>query len=138
MGWLGGGLAAERQGVDMDQHMGRRGEQRWTSEAFLRDACDAMALELDWDTIDSGRLHRASCAARTVDGLSVVVAVLDNEGVLSSVLEDARDERRETGQASTPLWLYAPIGIDLQVPVDEKISIRRVDSGPRKGRRTSR
>jgi hypothetical protein len=118
--------------------MARRGDHRWTSEAFLRDACDAMVSEIDWDTIDSGRLHRASCAARTLDGLSVVVAVVDNEDVLSFVLEDAQEEKRETGRTSAPLWLYVPVGLDLRVRIDEGISIRRVGSRPTGGRRTRR
>ncbi len=117
--------------------MGRRGEDRWSREAFLREACNAIAVDVDWDTIDSGRLHHASCAARTADGGSVVVAVLDNESVLSSVLEDAREERSEAGQSSAPLWLYVPAGVDLRVPIDEKIEIRRVEPVPGKGRRTS-
>jgi hypothetical protein len=92
-----------------------------------------MVAELDWDTIDSGRLHRASCAARTLDGVSVVVAVLDNEAFLPSVLQDAEDEGRETGQTGAPLWLYVPVGLELQARVDERISIRRVGSGSTKG-----
>jgi len=101
-------------------------DDRWASEAFLRDACDAMASEIDWDTIDSGRLHRASCAARTLDGRSVIVAVLDHDAALPSVLVDARDERRETGQTSAPLWLYVPAGLELQRRNGEQIIVRTV------------
>ena len=118
--------------------MARRSDHLWTSEAFLRDACDAMVAELDWDTVDSGRLHRASCAARTLDGRLVVVAVLENEAALASVQEDAHGERLETGQTEAPLWLYVPMRFELRVRIDEKISIRRVASRSTKGRRTSR
>jgi hypothetical protein len=102
------------------------GDDRWASEAFLRDACDAMVSEIDWDTIDSGRLHQASCAARTLDGRSVIAAVLDHEAALPSVLEDAQDERREAGQTSAPLWLYAPVDLELRALNDEQVVVRRV------------
>jgi hypothetical protein len=113
----------------------KRNDNRWSSEAFLRDACDAMAEELDWDTIDSGCLHRASCAGRTLDGRWVVVAVLDTVTVLSSVLDDVQTERLETGRNSAVLWLYVPKGLELPPEIEEDAHIRRVGSRARKGRR---
>jgi hypothetical protein len=108
--------------------MSKRSAQHWSSEEFLLDACDVMVAELDWDTVDSGRLHRASCASRTLDGAPVIVAVLDNIAVLPYVLEDAGVERRDTGVVSAPLWLYLPEDLDVQMPADSTIRIRRVAS----------
>ena len=109
--------------------MARRNPQHWTSEEFLLDACDVMVAELDWDTVDSGRLHRASCASWTRDGAPVIVAVLDDIAVLPAALEDARVERRDTGMATAPLWLYVPEDLDVQVPDDGTICVRRVARG---------
>lgn len=67
-----------------------------------------MTEELDWDSLDSGRLHCTVSPARTVDGTAIVVAVIDRADSIPQALEDAA-----MGQATAPLWLYVPKNLDV-------------------------
>jgi hypothetical protein len=87
-------------------------QRQWSDERFLRKACDQMAAEMDWDSLDSGRLHRATCAAKTLAGEPVIVGVLDHADILPAVLKDAEQERgNEQLPVGTPIWLYMPAGL---------------------------
>ena len=68
-----------------------------------------MGEELDWDSLDSGRLHHATTAALTMAGAPVVVGVFTKPEVMQAVLADAEDERKERGFPTDALiWLYVP------------------------------
>lgn len=87
---------------------------RWSREPFLRAACRRMADHLDWDSLDSGRLHEFTGPARTAGGDPVVVGVLDRPDVLPDVLADAAEARAErAGWERAPLWLYVPPALDV-------------------------
>jgi hypothetical protein len=74
-----------------------READRWSREAFLREACALMVTEMDWDSLDSGRLHHATSVATDLAGVPVIVGVLDDDSRLSAVLDDAAAERRDSG-----------------------------------------
>jgi hypothetical protein len=103
---------------------------RWNREAFLRTACSLMVTEVDWDSLDSGRLHHATSAARDLAGVPVMVGVLDDPAMLSAILDDAAAERKDLGHPDAALWLYVPQ--DMTVPPSswDKLTIRRVPVGP--------
>jgi hypothetical protein len=85
-----------------------------------------MAREIDWDAIDSGRLHGATSFARTLDGHAVVIGVLTEPDYWQAVLDDARQEVAEEGlPRTTPLWLYVPEGFPVP-PLSGNVIIRRV------------
>jgi len=90
-----------------------RRSQRWNQEVFLREACNQMAAEVDWDSLDSGRLHHACSVATSNDGERVIVAACDDPKVLAIVLNDAEHERAFESEPSAPLWLYIPTDMDL-------------------------
>jgi hypothetical protein len=87
-----------------------------------------MVTELDWDSLDSGRLHRATSAARDLAGVPVIVGVLDDASVLSAVLEDAAAERRDSGQPNASLWLYVPQDMEVPSGPSDGLIIRRVQA----------
>ena len=68
-----------------------------------------MTRALDWDSLDSGCLHQATSLARTMEGTSIIVGVLDQVEQLSELLDQAEQDRRENQlPPETPLWLYVP------------------------------
>ena len=101
----------------------------WSREAFLRAACTLMVTELDWDSLDSGRLHHATSVARDPAGVPVIVGVLDDASLLSAVLEDAAAERRDSGHPNAPLWLYVPHDMEMPSDLSGRLIVRRVPSG---------
>jgi hypothetical protein len=107
-----------------------RTSDRWNSESFLRRACDAMLDELDWDSLDSGRLHHSSSIARTLGGEVVIVAVVDDLSRMTTVLEDVAAERRHVGEPDAPLWLYLPRGLDLDAMQGAGLVARPVPVDP--------
>ncbi|MEM9567144.1 MAG: hypothetical protein AAF974_02465 [Cyanobacteria bacterium P01_E01_bin.34] len=98
--------------------------RRWNSDPFLQTACNIMAEELDWDSLDSGCLHRAASFALTVDGTSIVVAVLNRADAIPEALEDAA-----IVSATAQLWLYIPRTLDVGVP-DKRVVLRSIDNIP--------
>ena len=103
-----------------------RSDSRWCDELFLRAACDLLAREVQWDTIDAGRLHRSASQARTADGTLIVVAVLSRPELLAEALDDARKEAEQHGLPEmTPLWLYVPDALAIPAPGDHVV-VRRV------------
>ena len=107
-----------------------READRWSREAFLRAACALMVTELDWDSLDSGRLHHATSVATDLAGVPVIVGVLDDGSRLPAVLDDAAAERRDSGHPDAPLWLYVPHDMEVGSGSSERLVIRRVPSGP--------
>ena len=104
-------------------------DDRWTDEQFLHAACDAMVVELDWDSLDSGRLHHATSAAKTLTGISVVVGVLDRSDCLETFLHDANEEKRYSElPPNTPVWLYIPSGIPLPSDLPEMVVVKSIPS----------
>ena len=88
---------------------GERPGERWVCEPVLNQACDIIADELDWDSLDAGRLHWTTCRAVTLTGETVVVGVLSDLARLGDVLDDARQECKDAGiSGNTPIWLYVP------------------------------
>ena len=82
---------------------------RWAAEHFVCLACDAIVLEIDWDSIDSGRIHCATSKAVTLRGEKVIVGILDDTARLEEVLRDAEDERvHESLPHDAEVWLYVP------------------------------
>lgn len=104
----------------------KREDDRWCDEPFLRKACDLIARELDWDTINSGCLHRTTSVAQTLDGHPVVIGVLTKPDYWQAVLDDANQDMAEKGLSrTTPLWLYVPEGFPLP-PLPGNVIIRTV------------
>jgi hypothetical protein len=103
---------------------------RWSREAFLQKACSLMVAEVDWDSLDSGRLHHATSAARDLGGVPVIVGVLDDPSMLSAVLDDAATERRDSGHPNAALWLYVPQDMTVPPSSSDKLMIHRVPGGP--------
>jgi len=102
-------------------------EARWNTEPFLQLACDEMVRELDWGTLDSGRLHHAVSAARTIGGEAIVVAVLSDFSKLDEVLEDAENERRhENLPSAAPLWLYVPESMATEYSFPGHVILKKV------------
>jgi hypothetical protein len=101
---------------------------RWNTEVFLREACDAIALEIEWDSIDSGRLHHTSSAARTHDGTPILVAVIDNELAMPDVFEDLVAEREDANLSDAPLWLYVPHDMEMEPIGVPNVRICRIRS----------
>jgi hypothetical protein len=100
---------------------------RWVEESFLGKACEVIARELEWDSLDSGRLHSSTTRARTPEGLPVVVGVLDQPARLLDLLEDAEQERRHCGlPSSVPLWLHVPKDIQLPMLSTDTAVVRRL------------
>ena len=90
-------------------------EYFWNDEKFLCKACDQMIKQLDWDSLDSGRLHHVASEARTLDGQQIIVGVISKANVWDEALKDAEDECKYCQlPETTPLWLYVPE--DLNVP----------------------
>jgi hypothetical protein len=103
---------------------------RWSREAFLQKACSLMVAEVDWDSLDSGRLHHATSAARDLAGVPVIVGVLDDPSMLFAVLDDAATERRDSGHPNAALWLYVPQDMTVPPSSSDKLMIHRVPGGP--------
>lgn len=100
--------------------------QRWNDEEFLGIACEMIAREIDWDSIDSGRLHGSTSIGKTLLGEDVVIAVLSRPEFVATVLADADEERKHSKvTAETPLRLYVPAGMRVSVS-DSRIVIREV------------
>ena len=60
-----------------------------------------MLAELDWDSLDSGRLHWTASRAKTLAGQRVVVGVLSDFSKFEEVLIRggySRNERAESGR----------------------------------------
>ena len=123
---LGRVFAAEREYRSADGRRDMSGTHRWSREAFLREACSLMATELDWDSLDSGRLHHATSVASDLAGVPVIVGVLDDASVLSAVLDDAAADRRDYGHPNASLWLYIPHDMQLPTGSSDGLIIRRV------------
>lgn len=105
----------------------RKEPQRWVDERFLRVACGAIAAELDWDSLDSGCLHRATSRAKTPAGSPLIIGVLDQVARLSELLEDAEQDRRDNGlPTDTPLWLYVPADLPLPEVLPEAVVLKRL------------
>jgi len=102
-------------------------EHRWNDEKFLRRACDEMARELDWDSLDSGCLHHAVSSAKTLDGRHVIIAVVNSVNNWEEVLDDAAAERQHAAQpTSAPLWIYVPGDFDVPEEIARKVVLRHV------------
>ena len=106
----------------------KRQDQRWNREPFLKSACDLIGQELDPDSVDFGRLHHTAGKAKTWEGESIIVAVLDRTSLIAEVLEDAKAEGEYEGLANASLWLYVPEDLVLDETLNESIVIRRVVS----------
>lgn len=105
---------------------GGRDADRWVDEHFLRIACKAMLPDLDWDSLDSGRLHRATSIAKTHGGTRLIVGVLGKADSLSELLDDAAQDRLEEGlPMDTPLWLYVPASLALPA-LPESVVVKRL------------
>ena len=76
-----------------------------------------MTEELEWDSLDSGRLHHATSPAVTADGARIIVGVLHQLALLPDVVADA-DASREArdGWEDAPLWLYVPAELGIKAP----------------------
>lgn len=83
-------------------------DKHWNKEAFLNFACDRISKDLDWDSIDSGRLHHTCCKAKTFEGKDVIVAVFDRVSVLNDVKEDIKLEKGINNIHEYEVWLYVP------------------------------
>jgi hypothetical protein len=114
-------------------------KSRWNDERFLRRACDQMAAELDWDSLDSGCLHWAVSRAKTMADEMVIVAVVSHPSTIDDVVNDAQDERRNEMQGArwrgvtghrlpddTPLWLYVPTDFELPNDLPSTVVVKRV------------
>jgi hypothetical protein len=87
-----------------------------------------MNTELDWDTVDSGRLHWAASRAKTLSGKDVIVGVLSDPSMLNDAINDAEEERRhEQLPGETPFWLYVPHDLKLDVSLPGIAIIKRID-----------
>lgn len=92
----------------------------------MRKACDRIAQELDWDTIDVGCLHRTTSVAHTVDGRAVIVGVLTKPGYGQALFADAKQDMTERALSqATPLWIYVPEGFPVP-PLPDDLIIRTV------------
>ena len=101
--------------------------KRWIEENFLQDACRMMVKELDWDSLDSGRLHHSTSRAKTNSGEGIVIAALSDVEQLSTLLEDADSERQyESLPAEAPLWLYVPMQLKLPSNLPRTVVIKRL------------
>lgn len=108
----------------------REGGDRWAEEPFLRAACDAMTADLDWDSLDSGRLHRATSSAKTLGGAPVVVGVLDKAERLEDFFRDAEEEMRDGAlPLSTTIWLYVPNGLQLPCDLPKSVVVKTIPTG---------
>jgi hypothetical protein len=106
----------------------RSKEKRWFDELFLRRACERISVEIEWDSIDSGRLHWTTVACTSESGQRVIVGVFSEHGRLSDVLQDADRERKEEGLPEvTPLWLYFPKDMDISEDVPDYVVLKSVD-----------
>ena len=104
-------------------------EHRWNDEEFLRRACDQMTGELNWDSLDSGCLHRTFSTAETLDGRHVIIAVVNRANIWEEVLRDVEDERQTARrQASMPLWIYVPEHFDVPEEIVRQVIIRHVSN----------
>jgi len=82
--------------------------KRWNDEAFLNLVCTEIACHIDWDSIDSGRLHNSSCKANILNGKEIIVAVFDRISVLEEILIDVESERKAENIPDAQLWVYVP------------------------------
>ncbi len=81
----------------------------WADEDFVRRAADAIVQEIDWDSMDGGRLHRATSKAKAKSGKTVIVGVLDDVAKLDALLRDAEEERQDSAlSADIEVWVYIP------------------------------
>lgn len=105
----------------------RTDSDRWVEERVLQLACNAMTRDLDWDSLDSGRLHRATSLAKTLTGNSIIVGVLDQARRVSELLADADHDRRNHGlPLETPLWLYVPIAFHAPIDLPPSVVLKRL------------
>lgn len=105
----------------------RNDSQGWVDEQFLQVACDVIAVELDWDSLYSGCLHRATSSAKTPTGSPVIVGVLGQPDRISELLKDAEQERTYNGLPDdTPLWLYVPADLLLPRVPPETVVLKRL------------
>ncbi len=109
--------------------------QHWVDEPFLRAACDVIARELDWDSLHSGCLHRATSQAKTLAGSPLIVGVLGQAEHLAELLREAEQDRRENGfSVDTPLWLYVPASLPLPSSLPPAVVIKRVSATKVRGK----
>jgi hypothetical protein len=107
----------------------RTPDDRWAEEPFLRAACDAMVADLDWDSLDSGRLHRATSSAKTLAGGRVVIGVLDRADRLEELLLDAEEEKRGNDlPVNTPVWLYVPADLGVPRGLPESVVVKTIST----------
>jgi hypothetical protein len=98
-----------------------------------------MAVEVHWDTLDSGGLHWAVSRAKTLADEIVLVGVLSDATMIGDVLDDAQDERRSEMRGArwrgptgvrlpdeTPLWLYVPTEFKLPSDLPSTVVVKRV------------
>lgn len=105
---------------------------RWAEEPFLRAACDAMVADIDWDSVDSGRLHHATSTAKTLAGGRVVIGVLDTPDRLEDLLLDAEEEKRGNNfPVNTPVWLYIPADLGVPRGLPESVVEKAISTHPR-------
>jgi hypothetical protein len=102
-------------------------DHRWNTERFLRKACDQMAEELDWDSLDSGCLHQTVSKAKTIDGQQIIVGVIMEMNEWEELIKHIQDERTHYNfPQEIPVWLYVPKDLVIPDSVAGKMKIRRI------------